>query len=150
MPSAAIYDCEGARLSADERAFFRDADPWGFIVFARHCESAEALRAHRGNAAPYGQVELLVRYHATVAELRVEGLPFVETIASATDAGSGRQIVLPVERDGDAFVVRLAPCPPRTILRLAWPLEDVASLAPRMELPPRPRVRVRREVVGVG
>ena len=46
MPSAAIYDCEGARLSADERAFFRDADPWGFIVFARHCESADALRAH--------------------------------------------------------------------------------------------------------
>ncbi|MCB9601192.1 MAG: metallophosphoesterase [Sandaracinus sp.] len=111
---------------------------------------AEALRAHRGNAAPYGQVELLVRYHAGVAELRVEGLPFVETIASATDAGSGRQIVLPVVREDDALVVRLAPCPPRTILRLAWPLEDVASLAPRMELPPRARVRVRREAAGVG
>lgn len=46
MPAAAIYDCEGARLSDEERAFFRDIDPWGFIVFARHCESAEALRAH--------------------------------------------------------------------------------------------------------
>jgi len=46
MPSAAIYDCEGARLSKDERAFFRDADPWGFILFARHCESYEAMRAH--------------------------------------------------------------------------------------------------------
>ncbi|MEE2691964.1 MAG: beta-N-acetylhexosaminidase [Pseudomonadota bacterium] len=46
MPSAAIYDCEGARLSKDERAFFRDADPWGFILFARHCENAEAVRAH--------------------------------------------------------------------------------------------------------
>ena len=46
MPSAAIYDCEGARLSKDERAFFRDADPWGFILFARHCESAEAVKAH--------------------------------------------------------------------------------------------------------
>lgn len=46
MPSAAIYDCEGARLSKDERAFFRDADPWGFILFARHCESPEAVRAH--------------------------------------------------------------------------------------------------------
>ncbi|MGE0407780.1 MAG: beta-N-acetylhexosaminidase [Amphiplicatus sp.] len=46
MPSAAIYDCEGARLSKEERAFFRDADPWGFILFARHCESADAVRAH--------------------------------------------------------------------------------------------------------
>ncbi|MHA7872257.1 MAG: glycoside hydrolase family 3 N-terminal domain-containing protein [Hyphococcus sp.] len=46
MPLAAIYDCEGSRLSAEEKAFFKDADPWGFIVFARHCESADALRAH--------------------------------------------------------------------------------------------------------
>ncbi|MEM9494660.1 MAG: beta-N-acetylhexosaminidase [Pseudomonadota bacterium] len=46
MPIAAIFDCEGPRLSDEERAFFRDADPWGFIVFARHCASAEALRAH--------------------------------------------------------------------------------------------------------
>jgi beta-N-acetylhexosaminidase len=46
MPTAAIYDCEGARLSEDERAFFRDADPWGFILFARHCTSPEVVRAH--------------------------------------------------------------------------------------------------------
>lgn len=46
MPIAAIFDCEGARLSKDERAFFRDADPWGFILFARHCESPDAVRAH--------------------------------------------------------------------------------------------------------
>jgi len=44
--SAAIYDCEGARLSDDERAFFREVNPWGFIVFARHCETPEGLRAH--------------------------------------------------------------------------------------------------------
>ncbi len=46
MPSAVVYDCEGARLSDDERAFFREADPWGFILFARHCETPEAVRAH--------------------------------------------------------------------------------------------------------
>ena len=33
-------------MNADEKAFFREADPWGFIVFARHCETAESLRAH--------------------------------------------------------------------------------------------------------
>lgn len=46
MPSATIFDCEGPRLSKDERAFFRDADPWGFILFARHCETPEAAAAH--------------------------------------------------------------------------------------------------------
>ncbi|MEZ5892132.1 MAG: glycoside hydrolase family 3 N-terminal domain-containing protein [Parvularculaceae bacterium] len=46
MPTAAIFDCEGPRLSAEEKAFFRDVDPWGFILFARHCASAEAMRAH--------------------------------------------------------------------------------------------------------
>ncbi len=46
MPSAIVFDTEGARLSAEEKAFFKDADPWGFIVFARHCSSAEELSAH--------------------------------------------------------------------------------------------------------
>jgi beta-N-acetylhexosaminidase len=45
MPSALIVDCVGARPTADEKAFFRDADPWGFILFARHCPSTEEVRA---------------------------------------------------------------------------------------------------------
>ncbi|MEL6212488.1 MAG: hypothetical protein AAFQ96_02760 [Pseudomonadota bacterium] len=44
--TAAVYDTEGARLSDDERALFRDVNPWGFILFGRHCESAENIRAH--------------------------------------------------------------------------------------------------------
>ena len=46
MPLAAIFDCEGPRASAEEKAFFKDVDPWGFIVFARHCSSADELKAH--------------------------------------------------------------------------------------------------------
>lgn len=46
MPTAVIFDCEGPRLSAEEKAFFRDVDPLGFILFARHCENADAVRAH--------------------------------------------------------------------------------------------------------
>lgn len=45
MPKAVVFDCEGARPTAEERAFFRDADPWGFILFARHCETPEAVKA---------------------------------------------------------------------------------------------------------
>ncbi len=45
MPNRIVYDCEEARLSPDERAFFRDSDPWGFILFGRHCENPEQMRA---------------------------------------------------------------------------------------------------------
>jgi beta-N-acetylhexosaminidase len=40
---AAIYGVEGYELTAGERDFFRDADPAGFIVFRRNCETAEQL-----------------------------------------------------------------------------------------------------------
>lgn len=44
MTSALILDCEGARPTSEEKTLFRDADPWGFILFARHCPSAEEVR----------------------------------------------------------------------------------------------------------
>lgn len=41
---AAIFGCAGPALTADERAFFRDADPLGFILFARNVETPEQAR----------------------------------------------------------------------------------------------------------
>ena len=41
---AAIYGLSGLELTGDERDFFRDADPTGFILFKRNCESREQLR----------------------------------------------------------------------------------------------------------
>ncbi len=56
---AAIYGCAGPRITAVERAFFRDAQPWGFILFARNVETpdqvavlVEELRGCVGRAAP--------------------------------------------------------------------------------------------------
>lgn len=43
--SAAIFGCAGHRLTADERAFFRDARPWGFILFKRNIEAPDQVRA---------------------------------------------------------------------------------------------------------
>ena len=40
---AAIYGLEGLELSADERDFFHDSDPAGFILFKRNCENGEQL-----------------------------------------------------------------------------------------------------------
>jgi beta-N-acetylhexosaminidase len=42
---AAILGCEGLHLSGAERRFFADANPFGFILFARNIESADQLRA---------------------------------------------------------------------------------------------------------
>ncbi|MEM6415178.1 MAG: beta-N-acetylhexosaminidase [Pseudomonadota bacterium] len=46
MPSAGIYDCEGQYPTADEISFFRDVDPAGFILFARHCETRDQVKRH--------------------------------------------------------------------------------------------------------
>lgn len=42
---AAILDAQGLRLTRDEIAFFRDADPFGFILFARNLDRADQIRA---------------------------------------------------------------------------------------------------------
>jgi beta-N-acetylhexosaminidase len=41
---AAIYGLSGPALTEDERAFFRDCDPAGYILFARNCIEPEQLR----------------------------------------------------------------------------------------------------------
>lgn len=49
MPSSsinnAIFGCEGLVLTAQEIAFFREVQPWGFILFARNVETPEQVRA---------------------------------------------------------------------------------------------------------
>lgn len=56
---AVIFGCGGTALSAAERAFFVEAEPWGFILFARNVESpgqvrrlTAELRASIGRDAP--------------------------------------------------------------------------------------------------
>ncbi len=42
---AAVFGCSGPELTAVERDFFRDADPFGFILFARNCRTPGQVRA---------------------------------------------------------------------------------------------------------
>ncbi|MGD0145044.1 MAG: beta-N-acetylhexosaminidase [Rhizomicrobium sp.] len=58
MRTRAIYGCAGTALSAEERDFFADAQPWGFILFGRNIVDREqvrdlvnALRATVGDAS---------------------------------------------------------------------------------------------------
>lgn len=56
---AFVLGCSGPRLSPDERSLFRDADPWGFILFKRNIGApddvrrlTDDLRASVGREAP--------------------------------------------------------------------------------------------------
>jgi beta-N-acetylhexosaminidase len=40
-----IYGCAGPTLSADEQAFYKEAQPWGFILFGRNIVDREQLRS---------------------------------------------------------------------------------------------------------
>jgi beta-N-acetylhexosaminidase len=42
---ATIIDAEGLRLNAEEKALFRDTNPFGFILFARNIDTPDQLRA---------------------------------------------------------------------------------------------------------
>ena len=45
MTRAFICGCAGTTLSAEEKAFLREARPWGAILFKRNVGSREQLRA---------------------------------------------------------------------------------------------------------
>lgn len=44
MPLAAIFGCAGLSLTAEEKSFYRDCDPVGFILFARNVETPDQVR----------------------------------------------------------------------------------------------------------
>ena len=40
-----MFGCSGLELTAQERAFFSDVDPLGFILFQRNCDTPDQIRA---------------------------------------------------------------------------------------------------------
>lgn len=45
MARAVVFGAAGTRLTAQEKAFFKEADPWGFILFARNIETPDQVLA---------------------------------------------------------------------------------------------------------
>lgn len=94
---ATIFGCSGPVLTADEAAFFRDSDPFGFILFARNVENPDqvrrltaALRESVGRDAPV----LVDQEGGRVQRLRAphwrEWLPPLDQVtASGADAARG-------------------------------------------------------------
>ncbi len=83
MASPVIFGLKGTQLTADERAFFRDALPYGFILFARNIEHpgqvrvlTDSLRAITGHA----QTPVLIDQEGgRVARLRPPHWPLFES-----------------------------------------------------------------------
>ena len=70
---AAIFGCQGTTLTEDEKCFFRDASPWGFIVFARNIEAPDQLRALTASlreTVGYDALVLIDQEGGRVARLR--------------------------------------------------------------------------------
>ena len=58
---AAIYGIAGGELTDDERAFFRDADPAGYILFARNClERSQLTRLTDELRSIHGRPDLAI------------------------------------------------------------------------------------------
>ncbi|NQV99606.1 MAG: beta-N-acetylhexosaminidase [Rhodospirillales bacterium] len=43
-PGAVIFGCEGPQITETEKSFFESADPLGFILFARNCETPDQVK----------------------------------------------------------------------------------------------------------
>ena len=97
---AAIFGCEGLVLGAAERDFFRDYNPFGFIIFARNVDNPDQLRALTsdlrasvGRDAPI----LIDQEGGRVQRMRAphwrEWLPPLDTAAQA-GAGAARAMAL--------------------------------------------------------
>ena len=89
---ASIFGCDGLALLPDEAAFFRDADPFGFILFARNVDSPDQLRRLTDslrNAVGREAVITIDQEGGRVQRLRGpvwrEWLPPLDTVARARD-----------------------------------------------------------------
>lgn len=98
--TAAIFGCIGPRLLPDEHAFFRETDPFGFIVFARNVETPDQLyrltsdlRAAVGRDAPV----LVDQEGGRVQRLRGpfwrEWVPPLDVITAAPDLATACRIM---------------------------------------------------------
>ena len=107
---AAIFGCAGPLLLPDERAFFREADPFGFILFARNIETPDQvsrltadLRDAVGRDAPImvdqegGRVQRLRRPHWQDWEPPLDTVARAGSVAAAVRIMRTRMAVIGAE-----------------------------------------------------
>lgn len=88
------------------------------------CRTLEGAIAMQGVEAAFEWVGLLCRYGAARATLRLarKGAEDVRPFASLTDVTIGRERPRRIEETDDWWTVHAEACPPRSLLRIYWPL----------------------------
>jgi hypothetical protein len=100
-----------------------------YRIVGAYCRTvAEAERLFGSRWAPYAWVGLMIRYASkrVRVELHSPGTTALRgAFASETDLGTGlqRPLKLAPESSDDQIVIEYADCPPRTLIRIYWPLE---------------------------
>lgn len=122
-------DPHGARTFEREVPTSIEVGLDGLTRYAHHggvCRTvAEVERVYGNRSAPYEWLGLMNRYASEVACLEVHGLGLAAraAFASATDLGTGIEEPLPLRRGDGHVSVSMQTCPPRTLLRLYWPVD---------------------------
>ena len=115
-----IFGCAGPELSPQEAAFFREADPFGFILFARNVENPAQLRRLTGDlreAVGRDAPVLVDQEGGRVQRLRAphwrEWLPPLDTASLARDPARAmwvRSRIIAHELRGVGIDANCAPC----------------------------------------
>jgi beta-N-acetylhexosaminidase len=97
---ATIFGCAGSKLLPEERAFYRDADPFGFIVFARNIEDPAQVRrltADLREAVGWNAPVLVDQEGGRVQRLRSphwrEWTPPLDTVDAAGSVAAAERIM---------------------------------------------------------
>jgi 3',5'-cyclic AMP phosphodiesterase CpdA len=89
------------------------------------CRNAAAARRGQVLSAAFEWVGLLCRYGGAVVSLSLarENASALAPFGSLTDLTTGRERPAPIESSKDEWRLGVSDCPPRTLLRIYWPLE---------------------------
>ncbi|MCG7492723.1 glycoside hydrolase family 3 N-terminal domain-containing protein [Thalassobius sp. Cn5-15] len=97
---ATVLDPVGPVLSAEEKAFFRDSDPFAFILFARHIEHGEQLRRLCGDLREAVGREALItidqeggRVQRLVPPMATQFLPPLEEVVQAGEHATSAMLL---------------------------------------------------------
>lgn len=95
MTLAAIFGLAGPALTPAERDFFREADPWGFILFARNVADPDQLRRLTGELRMAVGREALITVDQEGGRVQRLRAPFwAEWVPPLDDAGHGPRATL--------------------------------------------------------
>jgi hypothetical protein len=119
----------GQELHPPTQLTLQRGQPMRYRITGAYCKRlTEAERMFGPRWAPYAWQGLMNRYacDSVRLELRADGTQALRgAFASETDLGTGlqRPLALGAESNESCVIIRYRDCPPRTLIRVYWPLE---------------------------